>query len=72
MSLKNDQELANTQAKLRHLEARYEQLRGDAHEDPHVRELTMHSLKRLINQMQEEITLYQLRRPAVSLRRSVA
>lgn len=64
MSLSNDQELANTQAKLRHLEQRYAAVQADAAEDPRVRELTMHSLKKLINQMKEEIARYQSHQPA--------
>ena len=45
MSLKNDIELANTQAKLVRLEKRYEELQNDISEEEHVRELTMRSLK---------------------------
>jgi hypothetical protein len=54
----NDDETAllNTRAKLRELQARYEALRIDQSEDPRVRRLTMMSLKRLINQLTEEIT----------------
>lgn len=58
MSLKNDIELANTCAKLLRLERRYEELRNDASEDEHVRELTMRSLKGTINQFKEEIARY--------------
>ena len=49
-------QLANTRAKLRELQQRYEALRDDSSEDPRVRKLTMISLKRLINQLTEEIT----------------
>jgi hypothetical protein len=59
MSLKNDVEPANTQAKLRRLEARYAELRADAGEDPHARELTMRPLKGTINQFKEEIARYE-------------
>lgn len=62
MTLKNEIELANTRAKLRELEDRYEARRrdsGGAAPNPHVRELTLQSLKRLINQLQEEIARYQ-------------
>ena len=61
MSLNNEQELSNTREKLRHLEARYEQLRNDSTETARIRELTMHSLKRMINQMKEEIARYEIR-----------
>jgi hypothetical protein len=55
MKLDNETELANTRIKLRELEDRYEALRADQSEDPRVRRLTMMSLKRLINQLTEEI-----------------
>ena len=64
MTLKNDIELANTRETLRELEDRYEELRHDRAEDEHVRELTMFSLKRLINQLKEEIVRYECRQPA--------
>ncbi len=64
MSLKNDIELANTRAKLARLEARYQALRNDTTEDEHVRELTMRSLKRYINQFKEEIARYEAHQPA--------
>lgn len=64
MSLRNDIELANTRAKLRRLEARYEQLRNDSSEDERVRELTMRSLKATINQFKEEIARYEAHQPA--------
>ncbi len=64
MSLKNDIELANTKAKLVRLEARYEDVRSDTREDPHVRELTLRSLKRYINQFREEIARYEAHQPA--------
>jgi hypothetical protein len=58
MSLRNEEELANTQAKLRRLEARYQALRDDQREDRRVRELSMASLKETINQFKEEIAHY--------------
>jgi hypothetical protein len=61
MTLDNETEFANTRAKLRELQERYEALRVDASEDPRVRRLTMMSLKRLINQLTEEITRYESR-----------
>ncbi len=59
MSLRNDRELANTRRKLRVLEEGYEEARGDAEGDEHLRELEMESLKRLINQLKEEIARYE-------------
>ena len=64
MTLKNNRELANTREKLRELEQDYEELRADSVEHPHVREVTMESLKRLINQFKEEIALYEAHQPA--------
>jgi len=64
MMLRNETELANTRQKLRELEDRYAELRHDPNEDPRVRELTMRSLKRLINQLKEEIARYEAHQPA--------
>ncbi len=64
MNLKNDIELANTRAKLRILEEMYQAARDDANEAPHVRELTMRSIKSTINQFKEEIARYQAHQPA--------
>ena len=64
MSLQNEQELTNTIGKLRHLEERYSALQKDTSEDPRVRELTMHSLKKLINQMKEEVARFKAHQPA--------
>jgi hypothetical protein len=46
---------------LRELQERYEALRVGLSEDPRVRRLTMTSLKRLINQLTEEITRFESR-----------
>lgn len=72
MILKNDIELANTRAKLARLEARYEALQNDTAEDEYVRELTMHSLKRYINQFKEEIARSQALQPARRMRRMLS
>jgi len=64
MSLKNDIELENTRGKLRELEDRYEARRGQNAVNPHVHELTLQSLKRLINQLKEEIVRYEAHQPA--------
>jgi L-lactate utilization protein LutB len=59
MSLQNQTELDNTRAKLARLEARYEALRQEASEDKELREATLKSLKRYINQFKEEIARYE-------------
>ena len=64
MSLKNDIELENTRGKLRELEDRYEARRGRNAVNPHVHELTLQSLKRLINQLKEEIARYEAHQPS--------
>jgi len=64
MNLMNDVELANTRAKLAELEARYEELRNDTVEDEHVRQVTLRSLKRYINQFKEEIARYEAHQTA--------
>lgn len=60
MTLKNDIELANTRDKLRELEARYQARLREIPANPHVQELTLQSLKRVINQLKEEITLFEV------------
>ena len=59
MELKNDIELANTRKKLQMLEEAYQEDMNDTTEDNLVRELTLRSLKRLINQLKEEIIRYE-------------
>lgn len=63
MSLSNGQELANTQIKLARLEGRYEALNSVTGGDEELREMTMESLKRTINQFKEEIVRYETRQP---------
>jgi len=64
MKLNSEREVRNTQAKLARLEARYESLQRETGGDAHVRELTMESLKRLINQFKEEIARFEAHQPA--------
>lgn len=59
MTLQNDFELSNTQTKLHELESLFRELQEDPNEDERVRELTLFSLKKLINQLTEEIARYQ-------------
>ena len=64
MSLTSEREAVNTRVKLARLEARYEALRRATGGDEHVRELTMESLRRLINQFKEELARYEAHQPA--------
>lgn len=59
MALTSTQQLTNTRTKLARLEERYETLRSQSESSPRVRELSMRSLKRLINQFKEEIARYE-------------
>lgn len=63
MSLNSPLELQATREKLRLLEERYEANRRDRTGDEHVRELSMRSLKQLINQLKEEIARFESRGP---------
>jgi len=64
MTLNSDREVANTREKLSRLEARYNALEHETSGDKRARQLTMISLKRLINQLKEEIARYETRQPA--------
>ena len=59
MGLKNELELRVTRGKLRILEERLEAARLEISEDPRGHELSMRSLKRMINQMKEEIARFE-------------
>jgi DNA-binding transcriptional regulator YbjK len=60
MSIENRRQCENTQAKLRELEQLYERKRQEPN-DEHVRELTLRSLKKRINQFKEEIARFEAR-----------
>ncbi len=62
MELKDEREVAVTREKLYTLEASYREINQDPGEDAHIQELTLRSLKRLINQMKEEIARFEARR----------
>ncbi|MBM4068226.1 MAG: hypothetical protein FJ271_04695 [Planctomycetes bacterium] len=66
MSLQSLRELKATREKLRLLEERYEANQHAHGGDQHVRELSMRSLKRLINQLKEEIARFESRGPLKS------
>lgn len=59
MSIQNQFELENTRRKIALLEKRHSELTADETEDKRVRELTLRSLKKMINQMKEEIVRFQ-------------
>jgi len=59
MRLQNWRELEVTREKLRLLEEHYEMTAHGPCEDDHLRDLTLQSLKRLINQMKEEIAVFE-------------
>lgn len=64
MTLNTEIEAANTREKLRELEDRYEARRQETPADARVHELTLQSLRRLINQLKEELARYEARRAA--------
>lgn len=61
MNLQSKRELEVTREKLRMLEEQYEATRNQPGADEHVRGLTLQSLKRLMNQLKEEIVRYESR-----------
>jgi hypothetical protein len=61
MSIKNRRQLENTRRKLQELEQLYTKKLHDLAESEHVRELTLRSLKKRINQFKEEITRFEAR-----------
>lgn len=61
MGLQSQSELESTRRKLRLLQDRYDARERERDGDSHTRELTMRSLKRLINQLKEEIARYESR-----------
>jgi hypothetical protein len=61
MSLQSQSALEATRKKLRLLEERYEAHQHEQGDDSHTRELTIRSLKRLINQLKEEIARFESR-----------
>jgi hypothetical protein len=62
MELKDEREVEVTREKLRSLEARYQSVSQHPGDDAHIQDLTLRSLKRLINQMKEEIARFEARR----------
>ncbi len=66
MNLQTQRELEVTRNKLKMLEEQYEATRNKSGTDEHVRELTLQSLGKLINQLKEEIVPYESRISAQS------
>jgi len=64
VNLQNDREVANTRKKLERLEALYSTRKAETGGDEELREATMQSLKRYINQFKEEIARYEAHLPA--------
>ena len=59
MSIQSLLQLKNTKEKLRQLEEHYEQTKQAPAENARIRELSLISLKRFINQLTEEIVRYE-------------
>lgn len=62
MELKSDREVEVTREKLRHLEEHYDAALQCDEPKTYARELSLRSLKRMINQMTEEIIRYESRK----------
>lgn len=60
----NDVELANTRRKLSELERLYQSHEHETGGDEELREMSMQSLKKLINQMKEEIIWTEVHQPS--------
>src|SRR5205085_2788815 len=61
MSIENRRQLENTHTKLQELEQLYAKTEQGPATDEHVRELTLRSLKRRMNQFKEEIARFEAR-----------
>jgi hypothetical protein len=61
MNLRDRQELAVTKEKLRVLEEWYAKRVLEPAQDQHVRELSLQSIKKMINQLKEEIMRFEAR-----------
>ena len=59
MRLETQRQVEVTRRKLALLEEHYEEVRQKPAEDEHVRELTLRSLKKFINQLKEEIARFE-------------
>jgi len=59
MSIQSKRQLENTCAKLKQLEARLRELEAEPVTNVRTRELTKQSLKKLVNQLKEEIIRFE-------------
>jgi hypothetical protein len=59
MSIENQRQLANTRRKLEDMEQLYTKTEQGPAANEHVRELTLRSLKKRINQFKEEIARFE-------------
>jgi hypothetical protein len=66
MSIQSTRQLENTRRKLQMLEGRLQELDAEPVVNPHTRELTRRSLKKLVNQLKEEIARFESRAGARS------
>jgi hypothetical protein len=70
MELKDEREVEVTREKLRSLELRYQKVNEDSEKDAHIQELTLRSLRSMINQMKEEIARFEARRASRAIKSS--
>ena len=61
MELENERQAENTRTKLRDLGAHNEAAMRDRSPDDRVRRISLQSIKRMINQMKEELARYEAR-----------
>jgi hypothetical protein len=61
MSIQSTRQLENTRRKLQMLEGRLQDLDAEPVVNPQTRELTKRSLKKLVNQLKEEIARFESR-----------
>ena len=66
MSLQSKRQLENTRAKLKLLEDRLRDLDGEPVANVRTRELTRRSLKRIVNQLKEEIVRFEAHQVAAT------
>jgi hypothetical protein len=64
MTLINAKQFQTTKEKLRLLEDRYAEIRMVPTDDENARDITLRSLKQLINQLTEELARYESKTPA--------
>ena len=66
MTIQSTRQLENTRRKLQMLAGRLQELDAEPIVNPHTRELTRRSLKKLVNQLKEEIARFESRAAARS------